>query len=425
MFSADAPGKEVGKVQDCGVFCSPRSLFLISGLGKETKMKRLFLVVSFTFAALSCWSQGSSQSRSKLMTGADRLDVLLPKLSGKRVALVVNQTAIVKTTHLTDTLKSRGVNIVKAFAPEHGFRGNAADGELVNDSVDVRTGVKIVSLYGKDYKPKPEQLTDVDVVIFDIQDVGCRFYTYTSTLHYVMEACAENNKKLIVLDRPNPNAFVDGPIMEKEFMSYVGLHPIPVAYGLTIGELGMMINGEGWLTNKKKCNMEVVPLRNWKHSDPYVLPVRPSPNLPNDQAIRLYPSICFFEGTQISVGRGTEMPFQVLGSPNLLNMPFEFKPVSIKGVSTSPPQENKLCRGIDLRTVPTKREIELDYLLDFYKAYPDKEKFFIPYFEKLTGTKTLRQQIKDGLSAAEIKKSWTTGLEKYKVMRKKYLLYGE
>jgi uncharacterized protein YbbC (DUF1343 family) len=228
-----------------------------------------------------------------------------------------------------------------------------------------------------------------------------------------------------VLDRPNPNAFVDGPVMQKEFMSYVGMHPIPIAYGLTIGELGMMINGEGWLADKKKCDMEVVRLRNWKHSDPYVLPVRPSPNLPNDQAIRLYPSICLFEGTVISLGRGTEMPFQILGNPELKDMPFQFTPVSIKGVSNNPPQENKLCFGIDLRNAPTRRSIDLRYLLDFYKAYPDKEKFFIPYFEKLAGTKALRQQIKNGLSEDEIKKSWAPDLEKYKVMRKKYLLYAD
>jgi uncharacterized protein YbbC (DUF1343 family) len=383
-------------------------------------MKRLFLFLTLILAGTSSMSQSA-----RLMTGADQLDLLLPKLSGKRVALVVNQTAMIKKTHLVDTLKSRGINVIKVFAPEHGFRGDAADGEEVNDSVDTRTGIRIASLYGKNRKPAPEQLEDVDVVVFDIQDVGCRFYTYTSTMHYVMEACAENNKKLIVLDRPNPNAFVDGPIMQKEFMSFVGMHPIPIAYGLSIGELGMMINGEGWLAEKKKCNLEVVKLRNWKHSDPYAIPVRPSPNLPNDQAIRLYPSICLFEGTQISLGRGTEMPFQVLGNPNLLNMPFEFKPVSIKGVSTSPPQENKLCRGIDLRAAPTKREIDLSYLLDFYRAYPDKEKFFIPYFEKLAGTKALRKQIIDGLSAAEIKKSWAADLEKYSVMRKKYLLYPD
>lgn len=383
-------------------------------------MKRLFLFLCITLSGLSCMSQ-----RGKLMTGADQLEALLPKLSGKRVALVVNQTAIVGKTHLADTLKTRGVQVVKAFAPEHGFRGNAADGELINDSLDVRTGVKIVSLYGKNYKPKPEALKDVDIIIFDIQDVGCRFYTYTSTLHYVMEACAENGKKLIILDRPNPNAFVDGPLMQKEFMSYVGMHPIPIAYGLTIGELSLMINGEGWLDGKRKCDLEVIKLQDWKHSDPYALPVRPSPNLPNDQAIRLYPSICLFEGTQISVGRGTAMPFQILGNPELKDMPFEFTPVSIKGVTNNPPQENKLCHGIDLRTATTKRFIDLSYLLSFYKAYPDKEKFFIPYFEKLAGTASLRKQIKDGWSEEQIRKSWEPDLKKYKEVRKKYLLYTE
>ncbi len=383
-------------------------------------MKRLFLFLCITLSGLSCMSQ-----RGKLMTGADQVEALLPKLSGKRIALVVNQTAIVGKTHLADTLKTRSVQVVKAFAPEHGFRGNAADGELINDSLDVRTGVKIVSLYGKNYKPKPEALKDVDIIIFDIQDVGCRFYTYTSTLHYVMEACAENGKKLIILDRPNPNAFVDGPLMQKEFMSYVGMHPIPIAYGLTIGELSLMINGEGWLDGKRKCDLEVIKLQNWKHSDPYALPVRPSPNLPNDQAIRLYPSICLFEGTQISVGRGTAMPFQILGNPELKHMPFEFTPVSIKGVTNNPPQENKLCYGIDLRTATTKRFIDLSYLLSFYRAYPDKEKFFIPYFEKLAGTASLRKQVKDGWNEEQIRKSWEPDLKKYKEMRKKYLLYTE
>jgi uncharacterized protein YbbC (DUF1343 family) len=356
--------------------------------------------------------------------GAEQLDVLLPMLSGKRIALVLNQTSLVSRTHVADTLKSRGVNIVKVFAPEHGFRGDAADGEHVNDSVDVRTGISLVSLYGKNYKPKPQQLTDVDLVIFDIQDVGARFYTYVSTLTWVMEACAESNKSLIVLDRPNPNGnYVDGPIMQPAFKSIVGLHPIPVVHGMTIGEIARMINEEGWLEGKKKCKLDVVKLRNWKHSDEYPLPVRPSPNLPNDQAIRLYPSICFFEGTVISLGRGTPFPFQVLGNPELKGMPFQFTPVPIKGFSVHPPQENKLCYGIDLRTVLVERKLDLSYLLKFYKAYPDKEKFFLPYFEKLAGTDVLRKQIQEGLTEEEIRSSWTKDLEGFKGKRAKYLLY--
>ncbi len=356
--------------------------------------------------------------------GAEQLDILLPMLAGKRVALIVNQTSLLNKTHLADTLKSRGVNVVKVFAPEHGFRGDAADGENVNDSVDVRTGIPLVSLYGKNYKPKQEQLTNVDILIFDIQDVGARFYTYVSTLTWVMEACAASGKNLLVLDRPNPNgSYVDGPLMQPTFKSIIGLHPIPVVHGLSIGEIAGMINEEGWLEGKKKCNLHVVKMKNWKHSDEYSLPVRPSPNLPNDQAIRLYPSICFFEGTVISLGRGTPFPFQVLGNPELKGMPFEFTPVPIKGFTVHPPQENKLCYGIDLRTVRVERKLDLSYLLKFYQLYPDKEKFFLPYFEKLAGTDVLRRQIKDGLTEEEIRDSWKGDLDAFKVKRAKYLLY--
>ena len=290
-------------------------------------------------------------------------------------------------------------------------------------SIDAKTGIPLLSIYGKNRKPSPAQIADIDVIVFDIQDVGTRFYTYISTLHYVMEACAENGKSIIILDRPNPNGFVDGPILEPQFKSFVGMHPIPVVHGLTIGEIAQMINGEGWLEGKKKCAVDIVKMKNWKHNDTYALPVRPSPNLPNDQAIRLYPSICYFEGTVISLGRGTPWPFQVLGNPELKDMKFQFTPVSIKGVSVNPPLENKLCYGIDLRTAPIVRKIELHYLLDMYKAYPDKEKFFIPYFEKLAGTATLRQQIKDGFTENQIRATWKRGLEEYMVMREKYLLY--
>lgn len=356
-------------------------------------------------------------------TGCDQIDSFYKTLTGKRIALVVNHTSRIGKTHLADSLKALGVNIVKIFGPEHGFRGNAADGELVNDSVDVKTGIPLVSLYGKNKKPTQQQLENVDVVIFDMQDVGTRFYTYISTMHYVMEACAEANKKLIILDRPNPNDFVDGPINEKPFQSFVAMHPIPIAHGLTVGELARMINGEGWLTNKLTCEIEIIPVKNWKHSDEYALPVRPSPNLPNNQAIRLYPSICLFEGTVISVGRGTPFPFQVLGNPELKEMPFTFTPVTIKGVSVKPPHENKLCYGVDLRNEPPARKINLSYLITMYNAYPDKEKFFIPYFDILAGTPTLKQQVKDGLTEAQIRASWEPNLSEYKEMRKKYLLY--
>jgi uncharacterized protein YbbC (DUF1343 family) len=359
-----------------------------------------------------------------LKLGAEQLELLLPKIKEKRVALVVNNTSLVGHTHLADTLKSLGANVKKIFAPEHGFRGNAADGEHVSDSIDRATGIMVESLYGKGRKPTPKQLANVDVIIFDIQDVGARFYTYISTLHYVMEACAENNKMLIVLDRPNPNSsYVDGPVLEPAFKSFVGMHPIPVVHGLTIGEIAQMINGEGWLDGQKKCALEIITLKNWKHTDEYSLPVKPSPNLPNDQAIKLYPSLCLFEGTVISVGRGTQMPFLVLGNPELKNMPFQFTPVSIKGMSTNPPQENKLCYGIDLRHVKVERKFDLKYLLEFYSAYPDKEKFFISSFDRLAGNATLKQQIKDGLKEEQIRESWKKDLDAYKEKRLHYLLY--
>lgn len=368
-------------------------------------------------------SADGASFQKKVLCGADQLDQLLPLLQGKKIALVLNHTSLVGTTHLADTLKSLKVNIIKIFGPEHGFRGNVADGELVNDSLDVKTGIPTVSLYGKNKKPSAQQLADVDIVVFDIQDVGTRFYTYISTMHYVMEACAENKKKLIILDRPNPNAFVDGPMNEKPGQSFVAMHAIPIAHGLTVGELANMINGEGWLTNKITCDVTVIPVKNWKHSEDYSLPIRPSPNLPNDQAIKLYPSLCLFEGTVISLGRGTPFPFQVLGNPELKNMSFEFTPVTIKGVAVKPPQENKLCYGIDLRKVAVEKKINLSYLLMFYKAYPDKEKFFIPYFDILAGTNTLKQQIKDGLTEEQIRESWKNGLEEFRAKREKYLMY--
>jgi len=339
------------------------------------------------------------------------------------VALVVNHTSLIGKTYLADSLKALGVNIVKIFGPEHGFRGNAADGEHVNDSVDIKTGIALVSLYGKNKKPTPQQLENVDVVIFDIQDVGTRFYTYISTMHYVMEACAESNKRMIILDRPNPNDFVDGPMNEKPFQSFVAMHPIPIAHGLTVGELAQMINGEGWLINKLKCDIEIVKLKNWKHGQSYDLPVGPSPNLPNNQAIRLYPSICLFEGTVISVGRGTPYPFQAIGNPELKEMTFTFTPVTIKGVAVKPPHENKLCYGIDLRTETPARKINLNYLFKMYRAYPEKEKFFNSYFDVLAATPKLKQQIQQGMTEDQIRETWKPGLDSYNAMRKKYLLY--
>lgn len=362
---------------------------------------------------------------AQVVIGAQQLDVILPKLKGKNVALVVNNTSVIGKTHLTDTLIASGVTLKKIFAPEHGFRGTADAGEHVKDGIDIKTGLPLVSLYGSNKKPSPEQLQDVDVVVFDIQDVGVRFYTYISTMHYMMEACAEQNKKLIILDRPNPNgSYVDGPVLELPFKSFLGMHPIPLVHGLTVGELALMINGEGWLTGQKKCDIEIIAVKNWKHADPWPLKEKPSPNLPNDQSILLYPSLGLFEGTVMSVGRGTQMPFQVVGHPDLKDMDFQFTPVSIPGMAKNPLYENKVCYGIDLRNVKAKRELDLQYLLKMYQAFPDKSKFFNDKnFDTHLGTSSLREQIKQGISEEDIRKSWRVRLDDYKNMRSKYLLY--
>ena len=369
-------------------------------------------------------SPREATAKKAVVVGADQMDILLPKLMNKSIALVVNHTSLVGETHLADTLMSSGVTIRKVFAPEHGFRGAAADGEKINDATDSKTGLAIVSLYGANRKPTPEQLADVDIVVFDIQDVGTRFYTYISTMHYVMEACAEQGKKMIILDRPNPNgSYIDGPIRVPELKTFVGMHPIPIVHGLTVGELAGMINGEGWLENKAKCDVEVIQVKNWTHNDVYSLPVRPSPNLPNDQAVRLYPSLCLFEGTVISVGRGTQTPFLIIGNPEFKDMPFSFTPRPIPGMSNEPPHNGQTCYGLDLSNVDIEPRITLGYLIDFYQKYPDKEKFFIGSFDRLAGTPQLKEQIRQGLTEAQIKASWKEGLEAYAKIRNKYLLY--
>jgi len=359
------------------------------------------------------------------ITGAQQLDLLLPKLAGKRVALVVNHTATIGRVHLADTLQKLHVDLKKIFAPEHGFRGNADAGETLKDGVDVKTNLPVVSLYGSTKKPTPDQLADVDILIFDIQDVGVRFYTYISTLHYVMEACAENGRKLIVLDRPNPNGnYIDGPVLKPEFKSFVGMHPIPIVHGLTVGEFAQMINGEGWLGKRITCSLDVIPVKNWIHQDSYSLPIKPSPNLPDDQSVRLYPSLGLFEGTVISVGRGTKTPFEIIGNPELKDQPFSFTPVSIEGMAKNPPFENTLCYGLDLRTAIVKKgQIDLSYLIKMYQAYPDKEKFFISFFDKLAGTDALKTQIKEGKSDAQIRATWQKDLDAFKAKRQQYLIY--
>jgi uncharacterized protein YbbC (DUF1343 family) len=359
-----------------------------------------------------------------LAVGAERLDQYLPGLRGKRVALVVNHTATVGRTHLVDTLLASGIEVKKILVPEHGFRGEADAGEHVGNATDKKTGLPLISLYGSNKKPTAAQLADVDVVLFDIQDVGVRFYTYISTMHYVMEACAEHGKKLLVLDRPNPNGhYFDGPVLKPAFRSFVGMHPIPVVHGLTVGELARMINGEGWLPGGAKCDLEVVKAANYTHRTKYVVPVRPSPNLPNEVSIRLYPSICFFENTPVSVGRGTPYPFQVIGGTNPKFGSFTFTPVSTPGAK-NPPLQGQPCYGLDLRN-DTLNHFTLRYVLDFYRKADNPEKFFTSFFDKLAGTDVLRKQITAGLDEAAIRQSWRPELETYRATRKKYLLYAE
>jgi uncharacterized protein YbbC (DUF1343 family) len=359
-----------------------------------------------------------------IKTGADNFNAYLPILKNKKVGVVTNQTGILTNKkHIVDFLIENNITIEKIFAPEHGFRGTADAGEHVIDGKDAKTGLPIVSLYGDNKKPKPEQLKGIDVVVFDLQDVGARFYTYISSLHYVMEACAENNIELLVFDRPNPNgSIIDGPILEKEFTSFVGMHPIPVLHGMTIGEYAQMINGENYLEKGIQCNIKIIPCLNYKREMAYSLLVKPSPNLPNDQAINLYPSLCFFEGTNVSVGRGTETQFQIYGSPFLPKSNFSFTPIPNFGAK-DPVYNGKLCYGENLTKIKKVNQLEFKWLIKAYNSTADKTKFFNSFFTKLAGTKKLQQQIEAGISETEIRKSWEKGLEDFKVMRKKYLIY--
>ncbi|RXR21388.1 DUF1343 domain-containing protein [Flavobacterium amnicola] len=366
----------------------------------------------------------STPSEENIKTGADNYEAYLPLLRDKNVGIVTNQTGILTNkTHLVDFLLEKKVNLQKIYAPEHGFRGTADAGELIKDGKDTKTRLPIVSLYGNNKKPKPEQLAGIDLMIFDLQDVGARFYTYISSLHYVMEACAENNIKLMVLDRPNPNGgIVDGPILEKEFTSFVGMHQIPILHGMTIGEYAKMINGEKWLKNGIQCQLEIVPCLNYKREMPYSLLTKPSPNLPNDQAINLYASLCLFEGTNVSMGRGTEKQFQIYGSPYLPKSDFSFTPIPNFGAK-EPTYKNQLCYGEDLTSIAKATQLELKWLIKAYQTTTDKSKFFNDFFTKLAGTKKLREQIEAGTSETEIRNSWKKGIEDFKVMRKPYLLY--
>ena len=367
-----------------------------------------------------------------LKVGAERLDLYLPNLRGSRgVALLVNQTSMVGHTHLVDTLLGLGVKVAKIFAPEHGFRGSADAGEKVRDGKDLQTGLPIVSLYGSSRKPTSKDLEGIDVVVFDIQDVGARFYTYISSMHYVMEACAEQGVRFLVLDRPNPNGhYVDGPILQEKYQSFVGMHPVPIVHGMTVGEYAGMINGEGWLANGAKCELTVVPCAGYTHLTPYELPVAPSPNLPNMRAIYLYPSICFFEGTVASEGRGTPHQFQVYGHPDYPEGDYSFTPVSMPGAKY-PKLEGQLCRGYSLvgrppDSIRSEAKINLSYLINFYREFPDKDDFFLKnlFFDKLAGGPQLRRQIVAGKTEAEIRETWQEGLEAFREVRQKYLLYN-
>lgn len=366
-----------------------------------------------------------------MVLGPERLDTYLPLLADKRVGIVANHSTMVGQTHLVDTLLTHGVRIEKIFSPEHGFRGDGDAGELIKNHTDKRTGLPVISLYGNSKKPSHDDFCGLDVVVFDIQDVGVRFYTYISTMHYVMETCAEMNLPLIVLDRPNPNGFyVDGPILEPGYTSFVGIHPVPIVHGMTIGEFAQMINGEGWLPDSMMCHLTVIPNLNYTHDSTYVLPVGPSPNLPNQTSIYLYPSLGFFEGTQVSIGRGTDFPFQVFGHPAFSEMPFEFTPESRPGASTNPPLKGKPCRGVDLRDYTTNyffglRQLNLSWLLYAYASFPHKEKFFNSFFKLLAGNSTMQQQIEQGMDEQTIREAWQDDLKAFMKIREKYLLYPD
>lgn len=362
------------------------------------------------------------------VVGAAQTDLYLPLIKDKRVGVVVNNTSMIGDEHLVDVLLGKNVKVDKIFAPEHGFRGDVANGGEIVDGVDAATGLHVYSLYGENRKPTAKQLKDLDVMIFDIQDVGCRFYTYISTLHLVLEACAENNVPLVVLDRPNPNGdYVAGPIRKEGFQSFVGMDPIPIVHGCTVGELAQMINGENWYDSPDKCDLTVIGVKNYDHKTLYLLPERPSPNLPNDLAVRLYPSLCFFEATSVSIGRGTDFPFQVIGGPNKELGTFEFIPRSIRGVSDNPLHKNQICYGIDLRELKEVPTFTLKYFLDFYYKFQNQKDFLTRerWLNLLAGTDDLIEQIRAGKTEAEILKSWKPELEAYKALRKKYLLYPD
>lgn len=390
-----------------------------------------FLIFKLLLSLLLVAETTGAQTDRTVVTGAERMDVLCRLLDGKRVGLAVNQTSVLGSTnvHLLDALLARGgVEVKRIFAPEHGFRGTEDAGATVKSHADARTGLPVVSLYGTHFKPAAEQVSDLDVIVFDMQDVGARFYTYISTMHYLMETCAEYGISFIVLDRPNPNDCIDGPVRKPGFRSFVGVHPVPLLHGLTVGELAMMINGEKWLQSGRQCPLTVVEMERWRHGDSYRLPVKPSPNLPNEQAVRLYPSLCLFEGTAVSVARGTPFPFQALGCPDPEAGVFTFTPLPVEGQDSDPVYKGKRCYGMDLRTYSLRRGLTLQFLLAFYhRLGADGQRFFTRanWFDLLAGSKELRRQITAGYTEREIRAGWQADLERYRIMRRKYLLYPD
>ncbi len=395
--------------------------------GVNYPMPFFWRLVPFLVLILSASAALKPINNKPVVPGAERMNLYLDSLKGKRVAIVANQTSVIKGIHLVDTLLCEEINVVKIFAPEHGFRGDGDAGEAIQSSFDVKTGISVVSLYGSHKKPTMEDMMDVDVVIFDIQDVGVRFYTYLSTLHYVMEACAENHKKLIILDRPNPNAhYVDGPILEMEFKSFVGMHPVPIVYGMTIGEYAKMINGEFWLSDSLQCPLNIVPVKNYTHKTKYSLPIPPSPNLKSELAIALYPSLCLFEATSISIGRGTPRPFEMYGHPRFPVSNFVFTPKPAVGAKY-PLHVNRICNGFDLKNALQKRSYELNlfYLTNARDLLGDSAVFIDQnaFFNRLAGNASLKEQLYKGWGPKEIRDSWKPGIEQFLIKRKKYLIY--
>ena len=378
-----------------------------------------------------CSNKKLSKQEHRIYTGAEQTEQYISNLKSKQVAIVANHTTLINETHLVDSLLALGINVQKIFSPEHGFRGSADAGEFIDNEKDQKTGLQVVSLYGRNKKPLPGDLENIDVVVFDLQDVGVRYYTYISTMHYVMEACAENGVEMLILDRPNPNGYyIDGPVLDTTYRSFVGMHPVPIVHGMTIAEYARMINGEGWLKNGIKCSLSYIPCKNYTHDSLYKITIPPSPNLQNMRAIYLYPSLGFFEGTVLNVGRGTEFPFQVFGGPELHNVKFTYTPKSMNGSSKNPKHKNQICYGVDLRNINIDhlvalKKINLEWLIFGYENSPDQDDFFNSFFYNISGISALNKQVIKGVSAEKIRESWHPDLKEFQKIRKQYLLYPD